>query len=149
MGRALTAVGAFLMLCFIVLGAAVYLSRDEDQIAVDNLLAENLTRAFALAERESGGRVALADLTDFDWERVVLVQRGTPDAAITRRLGFPWRGDVPIEQGDIFVFLHEGRVARYADYRGEGEFVEVERPFAAFARADAVFTVRNLVFTPR
>lgn len=148
MGRALTAVGAFLVLCFVIFGATVYLSRDEDQIAVDNLLAEDMTRAFALAERDGDGRVDLAQVADFDWERVLVVERGTPPDAISRRLGFEWLGDVPIEQGDVFIFLHEGRVARYADYRGNGEFVRLERPFAELEREEAVFEVRNLVFTP-
>jgi len=148
MGRALTAVGALLVLCFVGFGAVVYVSRDEDQIAVDNLLSEDLTRTFALAEEESDGVVDVAAVTDFDWEEMLLVQRGLPDAAITRALGFPWRGDVPIEQGDVFIFLAEGRVARYADYRGEGEFAGVQRPVARFARGEAVFRVDDLVFRP-
>ena len=50
MARALTAVGALLVLCLLVLGLVVYLSRDEDSIAVDNLLAEDITRAIGTAE---------------------------------------------------------------------------------------------------
>ncbi len=149
MGRALTAVGALLVLCFVVFGAIVYVSREEDQIAVDNLLSEDLTRTFALAEDESDGVVDLGAVTDFEWREMLLVERGTPDAAITRALGFPWRGDVPIEQGDIFIFLEPDGVARYADYRGEGRFAGVERPIARLSREEAVFRVRNLEFRPR
>jgi hypothetical protein len=146
MGRALTAVGALLALCFIGFGAVVYVAREEEQIAVDNLLSEDLTRTFALAEDESDGVVELAALTDFDWEEMLLVERGAPDATITQALGFPWRGDVPIEQGDVFIFLAEGQVARYADYRGEGRFEGVERPIARLSRDEAVFSARDLVF---
>ncbi len=148
MGRALTAVGALLVLCFVVFGAIVYVSREEDQIAVDNLLSEDLTRTFALAEDESDGVVDLADVTDFDWQEMLLVERGAPDAVITEALGFPWRGDVPIEQGDVFIFLARGQVARYADYRGEGRFTGVRRPVTRLDRGDAVFEVDDLVFRP-
>jgi len=148
MGRALTAVGALLVLCFVVFGASVYVTREEEQIAVDNLLAEDLTRTFALAQDESDGIVDLTEVTDFDWQEMLLVERGTPDAVITRALGFPWRGDVPIEQGDVLVFLSRGRVARYADYRGEGDFAGVQRPVTRFDRGDAVFRVEDLVFRP-
>ena len=147
MGRALTAVGALLVLMFVVFGLTVYLARDEDGVAVDNLLAEDLTRTIALAEGRDE-QVELSALTDFEWDRVVLVERGTPDAAISRRLGFEWHGDVPIEQGDVFIFLREGALARYADYRGEGRFVDVERPFDEFSRAEAVFEVDDLVVRP-
>jgi hypothetical protein len=147
MGRALTAVGALLVACFVIFGLSVYLTRDEDNIAVDNLLAEDLTRTFALAEgREE--RVELTAVTDFEWDRVLIVERGTPDAAISRRLGYPWRGDVPIEMGSTFIFLAGGRVERYADYRGEGTFEGLDRPFTELTADEAVFEVRDLVIRP-
>jgi len=149
MGRALTAVGALLALMFAIFGLAVYLNREEEAVAVDNLLAEDLTRAIALAEIQGDGEVVLAEETDFAWDRVLIVARGTPDAAISRRLGFPWRGDVPIEMGDILIFLSGNELARYADYRGEGRFAGIERPFAEFTREEAVFEVDDLVVRPK
>ena len=50
MARALAAVGAALVFLLLVLGVVVYLNRDEDAIAVDNLLAENVTREIGTAE---------------------------------------------------------------------------------------------------
>ena len=67
MARALTAVGAALALALLVLGLAVYLSRDEDAIAVDNLLAEDITREIGTAEQR-GEDVDLADVADFEWD---------------------------------------------------------------------------------
>ena len=45
MGRVLTVVGAALVLLLAGLALAVYLSRDEDNVAIDNLLAERFSRA--------------------------------------------------------------------------------------------------------
>lgn len=148
MARALTAVGALLALLLVVFGLAIYLTRTEDRVAIDNLLAEDLTRTIQLSE-ERGEDVDLASVTDFPWDRVLLVERGTPDDAISRRLGFEWKGDVNFEVGDVFIFLEGGRLARFADYRGEGQFFDVRRPFQAFARDEAVFVVRGLVIRPK
>ena len=52
MTRALLGVGALLAVAFVIFGAVVFLTRSEDRVAVDNLLAENLTRAIQLAEEE-------------------------------------------------------------------------------------------------
>jgi hypothetical protein len=37
---------------------------------------------------------------------------------------------------------------RFADYRGEGRFAGISRPFAELARDRAVFTIRGLVIRP-
>ena len=50
MARALIAVGAALVLALLILGLVIYVNRDEDGIAVDNLLAEDITRAIGTAE---------------------------------------------------------------------------------------------------
>jgi hypothetical protein len=148
MTRALVAVGSLLALALIVLGLVIYLNRDEDAIAVDNLLAEDVTREIGTAEQR-GQDVDLADLTDFDWERVLLAERDASRAEISRALGAPWKGEVAFGTGDLLIFVHRGHVARYADYRGEGRFAGVRRPVASFSRGAAVFTVRDLVIRPR
>ena len=148
MARALTAVGAALALALLVLGLVIYLNRDEDAIAVDNLLAESLTREFGTAEQR-GQDVDLADVTDFDWDHVLLAERDASRAEISRALGAPWKGDVAFGTGDLLIFVHRGHVARYADYRGEGRFEGVPRPVARYASNQAVFTVRDLVIRPR
>lgn len=148
MGRALFAVGAALVLCLAILGVVVYVFRaPEDRIAIDPILSEEITRALALAESR-GEDVALSELAPFTWDRVLVVAPRTPPAAITRRLGFEWRGDVNYDEGEVFIFLRGDSVARFANYRGRGAFARIVRPFDELARDDAVFRVRDLVITP-
>ena len=148
MARALATVGAALVFLLLVLGAVVYLHRDEDAIAVDNLLAENLTREIGTAEQR-GADVDLADVTDFTWDHVLVAERNASRAAISKALGAPWKGDVAFGTGDLLIFVRRGHVARYADYRGEGRFAGLPRPVARFAHDDAVFSVRDLVIRPK
>ncbi len=148
MARALAAVGAALVFLLLVLGVVVYLNRDEDAIAVDNLLAENLTREIGTAEQR-GADVDLADVTDFAWDHVLVAERSASRAAISKALGAPWKGEVAFGTGDLLIFVRSGHVARYADYRGEGRFAGVSRPVARFAHDAAVFSVRDLVIRPK
>ena len=147
MSRALAAIGALLALACIVLGAAVYLTRSEGRIAVDNLLAEDISRAFGTAE-ERNAEVDLGRVAEFEWDERLLVRRGTSREAISRELGREWKGDVGFQTGDLLIFLDGGEPARFADYRGEGRFVGVARPFARFRRDAAVFRVDDLVIRP-
>jgi hypothetical protein len=146
--KALTAVGIALALLIGGLALAVYLTRDEDNVQVDNMLSENLTKAIALAQSDTGGRVVLARVAAFDWDRVLLVQRDTPAQAISRRIGYPWTGVVGFRTGEEFLFMKGKRVVRFADYRGEGRFTGFARPFAVLPRPRAVLRVRRLVVTP-
>ena len=148
MARALAAVGAALVFLLLVLGAVVYLNRDEDAIAVDNLLAENISREIGTAEQRDAD-VDLADVTDFAWDHVLVAERNASRAAISRALGAPWKGEVAFGDGDVLIFVRGKHVARYADYRGEGRFAGVPRPVARFAHDDAVFSVRDLVIRPK
>ena len=143
MTRALIAVGACLALIIGGLGLAVYVTRDEDNVAVDTPLSENLTRA--IAQRE---RVDLRALAPFEWDEVLIVARGTPRETISRRLGYEWTGDVGFQTGELLIFLDHGRVARFADYRGLGRFEGFESPIDSLPRHDAVLRVRELVVTP-
>jgi hypothetical protein len=148
MARALAAVGAALVFLLLVLGVVVYLHRDEDAIAVDNLLAESITREIATSAQR-GADVDLADVTTFAWDHVLVAERNASRAAISKALGAPWKGDVAFGTGDLLIFVRRGHVARYADYRGEGRFAGVPRPVARFARDNAVFSVRDLVIRPK
>jgi hypothetical protein len=148
MGRALTAVGGLLVLALLVLGTVIYVNRDEDGIAVDNLLAEDITRAIATAE-DRGADVDLGRIANFEWDELVIAPRDVTTAQLTRELGHPWKGELEFRTGDLLIFLRDGRLARFADYRGEGHFEGIDRPFAHFDRADAVFRVRSLVIRPR
>ena len=148
MTRALTAVGAALALALLVLGLVIYLTRDEDAIAVDNLLAEEVTREIATAESR-GEDVDLAEVARFEWDEVLIAERTATRAQISQALGAAWKGDLAFRTGDLLIFLRGRHVARFADYRGEGRFEGVARPIARLDRDEAVFSVRSLVIRPR
>ncbi len=149
MARALTAIGAALALFIGGLGLLVYLSRDEDNIQVDVLLSERFTREVATASAQRS-ELDLRAIAPFEWERLLIVERGTPDAEISRRLGYEWTGTLGFEVGEKLILLGAGgEVERFFDYRGEGRFAGIERPFAELARDEAVFRVRRLVITPK
>jgi hypothetical protein len=147
MARALTAVGALLALALLGLGLAVYLGRDEGTIAVDNLLAEDITRAIGTAE-ERGVDVDLRTVAKFKWDELVVADRDVTRAQLSRELGKPWKGDLQFGTGDLLIFLRDGAVERFADYRGEGRFEGISRPIARIDPSAAVFRVRNLVIRP-
>jgi hypothetical protein len=147
MGRVLALVAGALVFFIAALGLAVYFTRDEDNLQADNLLAENFTKAVNLAP-ENGGRVVLEDLARFEWDRVLVVQPGTPRAAISRRLGHEWTGIDTVDGGDLLLFLRDGKVVRFADYRGLYTFQGVDRPFEELPRDRATFEVRDRVIRP-
>jgi hypothetical protein len=149
MTRALIGVGALLAVCFAIFGAVVFVTRSEDRVAVDNMLAENLTRAIQLAEDETGGEVDLRRVADFPWDRVLIVAPGTPRADVSAELGTEYKGDLPFGSlGQVFVFARGNALARIADYRGRGTFTGFQRPLDVVRRADAVLQVSNLVVSP-
>jgi hypothetical protein len=144
MARALIAVGALLALAFAILLGVVFLNRDEDRIAVDNVLALELTRAIGTSDR-----VDLRALAPFGWDRVLVVAPGTPREDVSAALGEPYKGDLPYgSSGPVFVFARGNRLARLADYRGRATFAGFERPLAELPRAEAVLVVRDGVVSP-
>jgi hypothetical protein len=149
MGRALAAVAGLLVLCFAILGVLVFVDRSEDRVAVDAVLAEDLTRAIGLADG-APDPVAVADVARFRWDELWIVEARTPRATLSRALGFEFKGDLhyDAESGDMFVFLRDGALERFADYRGRASFVGFRRPIARFDRAGAVLTVRSGVVRP-
>lgn len=148
MARALVAVGALLVLCFAVLGVAIFASRSEDRIAIDGPLSERITRAIAVADRRDG-EVDLARVAPFPWDRLLLVEPRTPRERISDALGFEWKGDVGFQTGQLLIFVDGGAIARFADYRGEGRFTAVRRPIQELLRDRSVLAVQDLVVRPR
>ena len=146
--RALIAVGAAFVLFMALLVGVVVLYADEESIAVDNLLAEDLSREVARAERESGGRLDLPALAPFAWDELLIVAPRTPREAISRRLGYEWKGELAFQTGELLIFLDDGRVTRFADYRGEGRFEGFATPIDAVPPDRAVLRVRDLVVSP-
>ena len=150
MGKVLFGVCALLALCILGLGLVAYLHREEEVVAVDNLLAEDLTRLIQTAEGR-GEDVDLAAATDFPWNRVLVVAEGTPPERIGDALGSRFNGAInyTAESNGMFVFARGSVLARFADYRGRARFEGFEVPVDEFAREEAVFTVRDLVVSPK
>jgi hypothetical protein len=128
MGRSIALVGGGLVFFLLVLGGLVYFTRDEDNFQADNILSENFTLAVNQAAQE-GGTVDLRAVANFPWDRVVLVQPDTPRDEISRHLGFEWTGIDTVDGGDLLIFLRDGQIVRFADYRGTGRFEGFQRPF--------------------
>src|SRR6478735_12693586 len=128
-GRIFALVAGGLALCIALLLLAVFVTRDEDNIQADNLLAERFTREIALAPENNDGLVDLREVAPFEWDRVLLVQAGTSRAAISQRLGREWTGIDTVDGGDLLIFLKDGEVVRFADYRGNLAFTGFQRPF--------------------
>src|SRR5262245_63211684 len=120
MGRIFALVAGGLALCIALLLLAVFVTRDEDNIQADNILAENFTLAVARSGRE-GTPLELREVARFPWDRVLLVQAGTARAEISRRLGREWTGIDTVDGGDLLIFLRDNEVVRFADYRGNLE----------------------------
>ena len=142
MGRALVAVGAALALCFAAIGVLIYVERQEDRVAVDNVLAEELSRELTTA-RNAPEPVVLAEVTPFAWDRVFVFARRTPPERISDALGFEFTGDLPydVESQELFVFVRGGELVRFADYRGRDRFVGLDRPVQPLFPDEAVFQV--------
>ena len=124
MGRVLGLVAGGLFVCIALLILAVFLTRDEDNLQADNLLAERFTLEVA-----RGGDLNLHRIAPFEWDSVLLVAPGTPREAISRRLGREWTGIDTVDGGDLLIFRLGDEVVRFADYRGLGRFEGFERPF--------------------
>jgi hypothetical protein len=152
MGRILGLVAGGLALCVAVLIVAVVLTRAPNRPQSDILVSENFTKAVTTSQDPVNGThgvVRLEDVAPFAWDRVLLVAPRTSRAAISRRLGRTWTGIDTIDGGEVLIFLRGGKVVRFADYRGNGRFAGLPRPFAELPRARAVFVVRDLVIRPR
>jgi hypothetical protein len=139
MARALGAVGALLAVAFGVLLLVVFATREEDRVAVDDLLALELTRAIGSTD---GGVVDLRRLARGEWDRVVVAAPGTPRAEISAALGSEFNGDLPFgSTGELLVFAAGDSLVRFADYRGRKAFEGFEEPVEELPRADAVLRV--------
>jgi hypothetical protein len=146
MARALIAVGGLLAVAFGVLLLVVFATREEDRVAVDDLLALELTRSIGAG---GGGAVDLRRLARGDWDRVLVVAPGTARAEVSEALGSEFNGDLPFgSTGQLFVFAAGDSLVRFADYRGRARFAGFEEPIDELARADAVLRVRRGVVGP-
>ena len=144
MARALGAVGALLAVAFGVLLLVVFATREEDRVAVDDILALEVTRAIG-----STDSVDLRRLARGDWDRVLVVAPGTPRERISGALGSEFNGDLPFgSTGPLLVFAAGDALVRFADYRGRATFEGFEEPVDELPRADALLAVRDAVVRP-
>jgi hypothetical protein len=148
MTKALIAVGALLAMAFAGLGLVIYVNREEDRVAVDNVLALELTRSIGIADQNAED-VDLTRLADGEWDRVLVVVPGTPRETVSEALGSRYNGDLPFGRtGQLFVFARGDALVRFADYRGRATFTGFERPLDVLPRERAVLSVRDLVVSP-
>lgn len=149
MTRALIAVGTALALFVGGLALVVYLNRDEDNIQVDNALSEDFTRAVQLSQPKQQP-VDLRTLAPYAWSKALIVAPGTPASAISRKLGYEWKGLQGFDVGGEVVILlgADGKVVKFFDYRGLGRFGGFETPIAEVPRDRSIFDVTDLVITP-
>jgi hypothetical protein len=146
MARALTAVGALLAVAFGVLLLVVFATREEDRVAVDDLLSLELTRSIGQGE---GAEVDLRRLARGDWDRVLVAAPGTPRETVSEALGSEFDGDLPFgSTGHLFVFAAGDSLVRFADYRGRATFAGFDAPVAELPRDAAVLRVRRGVVSP-
>jgi hypothetical protein len=146
MARALGAVGALLAVAFAVLLVVVFATREEDRVAVDDLLSLELTRAIGVSD---GSTVDLRRLARGDWDRVLVVAPETPRETVSEALGSEFNGDLPFgSTGELFVFAAGDALVRFADYRGRARFAGFEEPVDELAREDALLSVRDGVVAP-
>jgi hypothetical protein len=146
MARALGAVGALLAVAFAVLLVVVFATREEDRVAVDDLLSLELTRAIGVSD---GSTVDLRRLARGDWDRVLVVAPETPRETVSEALGSEFNGDLPFgSAGELFVFAAGDALVRFADYRGRARFAGFEEPVDELARADALLQVDDGVVEP-
>jgi hypothetical protein len=144
MARTLGAVGALLAVAFGVLLLVVFATREEDRVAVDDILALEVTRAVG-----STDSVDLRRLARGDWDRVLVVAPGTPRELISDALGSEFNGDLPFgSTGPLLVFAAGDALVRFADYRGRATFDGFEQPVDELPRADALLAVRDGVVRP-
>src|ERR671915_143360 len=146
MARALGAVGALLAVAFAVLLVVVFATREEDRVAVDDLLSLELTRSIGVSD---GSTVDLRRLARGDWDRVLVVAPETPRETVSEALGSEFNGDLPFgSTGELFVFAAGDALVRFADYRGRARFAGFEEPVDELARADALLAVDDGVVEP-
>ena len=124
---------------------AVFLTRDEDNIQVDNLLSEKL---------HARGRDGEGNGRDVDLRAARAVRLGpradrrardaaTSEISQAARLRVDRHARLR-DRGEADPARRRGKVERFFDYRGEGRFAGIDTPFAELPRSEAVFRVRDL-----
>jgi len=121
--------------CGVIAGALLGLRRD----SVSQRIAQRVAS-------DDGRPIDLAELTDFDWDRVYCFDCYSERSDIEKRLGFSWPGlgGSGIEMSDgvtLIVFVKDGQVVRSFDQpRNKGDFGRIDNPHGLW-KSDARFVV--------
>lgn len=103
-------------------------------------------RITTTVERGVGTRLVMADVTDFDWQKLYVFAPYTTQEQINRSLGFEWRDPEGIELHDTFTllaFVNEGEVVGYvAQPLGQGDFTDLSDG-SPWTPESAVFVVAD------
>ena len=97
--------------------------------------------------------LAIADVTDFAWDRFHVFEPYTPVSDIDKQLGFAWpdakeTGIDYLDGIDLLVFVKDKRVVRSVVLpRKDGDFATMKYPIG-LSPAQAVFDVRRDRHTP-
>lgn len=109
----------------------------------DSGLSERIT---ATVEKGAGTKLVMADLTDFDWQRLYIFAPYTTQKQIDRSLGFEWPDPEGIELHDTFTllaFVNDGEVVSYvAQPLGQGDFADLSEG-SPWTPDSAVFVVAD------
>ena len=114
-----------LFVCIALLVLAVFLTRDEDNLQADNLLAERFTlevgprrgHSTCAGSRRSSGTACCSS------PRARRARRSRAGSAASGP------GSTPSTAATCLIFRRGDEVVRFADYRGLGRFEGFERPF--------------------
>lgn len=108
-------------------------------------LESAIAAAAASAAPGGTGRLAVADIADFDWDRLDIQVAYTPDAEIPScPLGWDWSAEdreALVAEGllTVLVFSRGGAVVDYIEHRADrGDFRDIANPYT---RENAVFAV--------
>jgi len=130
-----------------IAGVLIYIyGRDYIRCTAHADARAGLEAAIAAAAAPGGsGRLALADIAAFDWDRVDIQVAYRPDAEIPGcPLGWDWSAedrDALVAGGllTVIVFSRDGTVVDYIEHRADrGQFRDIANPYAP---DDAVFVV--------
>lgn len=92
-------------------------------VCADASLGDRIT---ATVEKGPGTKLVMADLTDFDWQKLYVFTPYTTQKQIDRTLGFEWHDTEGIELNDtmtLLAFVDDGKVVSHvAQPADKGDF---------------------------
>ena len=141
----------YLSLAVLVLGLGYHFLTTYQSCSSHAQLRESL-RAAIKASAGGTGRVELARIAEFPWDRADILVNYKPSGAST---DCPFQWDWSREKRDrliagdlltVIVFLRDGKMVNYLEYRGDrADFVDVKNPYSP---QTAIFSVEPSLHNP-